>query len=155
MTTATVHQLPAIGDEGQDHAANVAALVDEIGRLSVELADARAALGARSDERDRWHAVALAYFGQGYRAGFDAGEVIGAERAILAWKVTATGSPALGGTPFIEADARRYPSYRPGVPSGRLSWVIVRDDERCAHEAVGLDCPDGYDGCQYGPEGGQ
>lgn len=137
MSAATIHQLPVTrnDDDGQDHAATVEALVTELGALAVELADARAMLAAmraaflpRSDERDRWSALALARFGEGYRAGFDAGLEVGYGQArtdsadtdhnCSPWP-TAEWS-AQRSEAARQLDRRRYP------PDGRLSWLRPR-----------------------------
>ena len=74
-----------------------------------------------SGERDRWHALALSYFADGYRAGFEAGRDAGDVQAVREWKITAGGMTHLGGPSYAEQDRRRYP------PDGRLSWIIPRD----------------------------
>jgi hypothetical protein len=82
-----------------------------------------AELLALSGERDRWHALALSYFADGYRAGFEAGHDTGYSQAVTEWRITALGMTHLGGASYAELDRRRYP------PGGRKSWIIPRPGE--------------------------
>jgi hypothetical protein len=85
-----------------------------------------------SAERHAWERRLLDQWADGYRAGFAAGEMIGARRAAREWHVTAIGLPlAALGPSYAELERRRYgPGWRahfgdarPGdYPGGPVRW---------------------------------
>lgn len=122
MSAATVHVLPSaagIVDEGQDHAATVAAMLDQLDQLAPRLADQLRALlldlTGNSDEIQLRRQLCAEAHERGRAEGWRAGY----EQAVIEWKITAAGL-VLDGTPFAQLDRRRYP------PDGRLSWIIPR-----------------------------
>jgi hypothetical protein len=105
-------------------AADVDALIRELGELAAEVERLRAVVLGQSDTLDQALASRLDWWAEGYRAGFVAGDGIGAARAAREWKITVTDvgwhSRALRGPTYAELDRRRYP------PNGRLSWLLPR-----------------------------
>jgi hypothetical protein len=111
-----------------EHDALVVQLRAELDQARAEVDGLRAALLERSGERDRQTARWLAEWAGGYQAGFESGAEVGYGQAVNDWKITArnTGMYDVSqhGPTWAELDRRRYPSMTPGVPAGRLGWII-------------------------------
>ena len=110
------------GITADEYAEVFAELLDEADALRGALDEARRVVVEQSAALDRALASRLDWWADGYRAGFVAGDEVGARRAGREWQITArnVGRYDVGqhGPTYAQLDRLRYP------PHGRVSWML-------------------------------